>query len=785
MTRLNNDWEFTPEWSEEFLSGAGTYEPVRLPHTVKETPLHYVDSESYQMICGYRRVLRVPDDAAGRRVFLRFDGAAHIATVFLNGQALTTHRCGYTAFRVEVTDALRPGDNLLAVRLDTTENPQVPPFGYVIDYLTFGGLYRDVWMDIRPRKMISELFVTTPNLRSVNISCKADLGPEDSLRFDILDPSGRAVLSAADTDGKHKTYRPDGKIRPWSVDDPALYTCRATLLENGVEGDVIETVFGFRTAEFKADGFYLNGKKLFLRGLNRHQSYPYIGYAAPESLQREDARILKRELCCNAVRTSHYPQSQYFIDECDRQGLLVFTEFPGWQHVGDIRWQDQAVENLREMITQYRNHPSVILWGVRINESLDYDDFYTRTNAEAHALDPSRATSGVRDRVQSSFLEDVYAYNDFSHNGSNAWCREKKDVTPDMGKALLISESVGHMFPTKPFDPWEKRQEHALRHARVMDAAMADGEHAGFFGWCMFDYNTHRDFGSGDRVCYHGVLDAFRNPKLAAAVYAAQGNETPVLEVGSSMDIGEYPACDPGAVWVFTNADEVRLYRNGYFVTTLKPGAAFKALPRRPLEVTDTIGELLETCEGFDKAKAAAVHEVLTTLKGRGVEGLSPAARLKAGAALKKYGLTLADAGRLYGKYMSNWGGMSTVWRFDAFKDGALVSSVTRGGASGDLRLEVKVSSTALREGDAYDMSAIRVRLLDGCGNLAPYAQLPVTFTVRGDAEIVGPRTAVLEGGSTGTYIKTAGRAGSAVLTVSTAQTEPVDVNFTIREERK
>ena len=134
---------------------------------------------------------------------------------------------------------------------------------------------------------------------------------------------------------------------------------------------------------------------------------------------------------------------------------------------------------------------------------------------------------------------------------------------------------------------------------------------------------------------------------------------------------------------------------------------------------------------------------------------------------------------------MSNWGGMSTVWRFDAFKDGALVSSVTRGGASGDLRLEVKVSSTALREGDAYDMSAIRVRPLDGRGNLAPYAQLPVTFTVRGDAEIVGPRTAVLEGGSTGTYIKTAGRAGSAVLTVSTAQTEPVDVIFTIREDRK
>ena len=93
---------------------------------------------------------------------------------------------------------------------------------------------------------------------------------------------------------------------------------------------------------FRANGFYLNGKKTFLRGLNRHQSYPYIGYAAPESLQRQDARILKNELHCNAVRTSHYPQSQYFLDECDRLGLLVFTELPGWQHIGDGAWKDRA-----------------------------------------------------------------------------------------------------------------------------------------------------------------------------------------------------------------------------------------------------------------------------------------------------------------------------------------------------------------------------------------------------------------------------------------------------------
>ena len=186
----------------------------------------------------------------------------------------------------------------------------------------------------------------------------------------------------------------------WDIDSPKLYTCEVTL----ETGDVQRVKFGFRDIEFRADGFYLNGRRVFMRGLNRHQSYPYMGYAAPESLQREDARILKEELCCNAVRTSHYPQSQYFIDECDRLGLLVFTELPGWQHIGDERWKEQACENLREMILQYRNHPSIVLWGVRINESVDDDAFYARTNAIAHELDPSRPTSGVR-YIQKSSMD--------------------------------------------------------------------------------------------------------------------------------------------------------------------------------------------------------------------------------------------------------------------------------------------------------------------------------------------------------------------------------------------
>ena len=128
----------------------------------------------------------------------------------------------------------------------------------------------------------------------------------------------------------------------------------------------------------------------------------------------------------NAVRTSHYPQSHAFIEECDRRGILVFTEIPGWQYVSSSQhWRDICIQNVEEMVRQYRNHPSIFMWGVRVNESQDDDALYTKTNALAHSLDPTRPTSGVRYLEKSSLLEDIYSYNDFSHNGTNPGCRKK------------------------------------------------------------------------------------------------------------------------------------------------------------------------------------------------------------------------------------------------------------------------------------------------------------------------------------------------------------------------
>ena len=778
MLSLCNHWEFTPCWSDAFGSGEGKGTAVRLPHTVREIPQHYADHESYQMVCGYRRKLDLGPELAGKHLFLQFDGAAHIATVYINGKELAAHRTGYTGFRVEITEAVTlGGENLLAVKLDTTENGEVPPFGFVIDYLTYGGLYREVWLDIREKSYIQDLYITTPSLTTLKIKPTL-VGARGCIVLVELFKGERQLLRKAFTSDGVITVE-NLNVKPWDTDHPILYTCRVSLLKIGRVMDVRESKVGFRTIEFKADGFYLNGNKTFLRGLNRHQCWPYVGYAVPEKLQREDARILKEELGCVAVRTSHYPQSHHFIDECDRLGLLVFTEIPGWQHIGGEAWKFQAVENTREMVLQYRNHPSIVLWGVRINESQDDDELYKRTNAMARQLDPSRPTSGVRYIEKSSLLEDVYAYNDFSHTGNNPGCKPKKAVTPEEKKALLISEHNGHMFPTKSFDPWQKRQEHALRHMRVQNDAAADGQHVGCFGWCMFDYATHKDFGSGDRVCYHGVLDAFRNPKLAAYAYASQADTGPVLAVGSSMDIGDYPGGMIGDIAVFTNADHVYLYKNDNFVTELTKGD-WKGLPHGPMVLDDTVGCLLETQEGFEPQKAELLRSCLLAIRKRGLANMTPADMAKMGYAMMRYGMKYADAVALYGKYIGNWGGEATVWRLDAEKDGDIVASYTCS-PSAKLHLEAIPSHILLEEGDSYDMAAVRIRILDENGNIAPYAQLPVQFALEGPAELVGPQVVTAEGGMTGTYLKTTGESGEVKLTITTGRTESVELVFAVK----
>ena len=754
---FNNDWLFT----ENFDAGFDEAVSVRLPHTAKEIPYNYINCRDYQMVCGYRKIFTAPGDWQGKKLILRFDGAAHEATVFCNGERVGYHACGYTEFFFDITDLVRlGGENVIDVRLDTRESLNIPPFGFVIDYLCYGGLYREVTLEIKEPEYIKEVLIENTGLREIRVRIASECG---SLVTDIVDNSGAVISSAV---GKaFELNVPEAEL--WSVDSPALYTARVRAMRGSECVDEKRLRFGFRTVKFKSDGFYLNGERLKIRGLNRHQSYAYVGYAMPRSVQELDAEILKNELGVNAVRTSHYPQSQHFISRCDELGLLVFTEIPGWQHIGDEDWKRQAVKNTDEMVRQYMHHPSIMLWGVRINESQDCDELYRRTNAVAHTLDSGRQTSGVRYIEKSRLLEDVYAYNDFSHCGDNAGLKPKKSVTAKKHNGYLVSECNGHMFPTKAFDDERHRLDHALRHAKVLDAMYADDDISGIFPWCMFDYNTHQDFGSGDGICYHGVMDMFRNPKLASAVYASQSEDKPCCVVSSSMDIGEHPAGDIGRVYVFTNADCVRLFKDGVFVREFAPSREeYPALPHPPVIIDDFIGELLITQEGFDEKTAEAVKECLLAVAKFGPSSLPPKILAKFARLMLLKGFKFSDGVELYGKYIGNWGGEATKWRFDAVKGGKLICSVTRSPGQ-RVHLEVSTSKTQLCEGDTYDAAAVRIRAVDEYGNLAPYWQEPVILKCAGPIVLIGPEIISLKGGSGGCYVKTCGSSGSAELCVN------------------
>lgn len=787
----NDGWLFAPTFDPAIVRPVCTgveLEPVRLPHTVKTLPYNYCNENEYQRVSGYRREFFAPKEWQGRTVLLTFGAVAHDATVFCNGRRVFHHGCGYTAFTVDLTESLLLGQkNVVAVRCDSREDLNIPPFGGQIDFLTYGGIYRAVSLDVKEPAYLRDIFIEAQaegDFRIYSSTVGETIGC--TLQAEIRSPAGSRALYSGEL--SLPIVGTLNGVHPWSVEHPFLYTLTVRLIRPGTSGlpdrvlDEKSTRFGFRTIQFVAGGFYLNGQRVELRGLNRHQSYAYQGYAMPDSIQQLDAQLLKKQLGCNAVRTSHYPQSPAFLDACDELGLLVFVEMPGWQHIGDEAWQAQALQNCREMVCQCRNHPSVFLWGVRVNGSSDNEAFYKRTNEAVHRLDPTRPTGGVRIARKSQLLEDVYAYNDYSYSGRGPGCEPRSAVTPDLRKGYLISEFGGQQFPAKAFDDEPHRLAQALRHAAVLNDAIAQQGVAGALGWCMADYNTHREFGSGDRICYHGVTDLFRNPKLSAAVYASQ--KTPrspsdvVFEVSSSMALGDHPGGFAGACWVFTNAESVRLYRGNDFIAEFTPDrrGRFAALPHPPIEIQDFVGSLLEKYEGLDQSTAPQVAAILNEMR-RDALNLSPLSR----ARVLSLRLSANDLLRMYYKYIGVLGGPSSVYRFEAVWHGRTVRTVVKEPVQ-SVRLECVVHNPILTDGPTWDCAAVSLRAIDQNGNLLPYCGEAVQLSVEGPVKILGPAIVPLRGGMAGTYLATTGEAGRAVLHCRMEGALDVEAALTVRK---
>lgn len=716
MLPINRNWRYSPkvvDGGHAIRFDDSGFDQVVVPHTNKRLPWHSFDDKTYEFVSLYRRRFKLPAEAKGKRVFVDFEGVMTASTVWINGQNLGEYKGGYTPFSFELTHHVNfDGDNLLAVDVDSTERPDIPPFGYEVDYLTFGGIYREVWLRVVPSTYIENIFAMPKDVlndnRTLEVRCYLD-GPASewnrprTLEVELLDgdtvvsKATQKITGQAPAPGKPAqqvvTLNNLGAIKLWDLQNRNLYHVRVQLLEGGkvVDGDTRR--LGFREATFTDQGFSLNGKVIKLRGLDRHQTFPFVGQAMPGRVQRRDALILRNQLKCNIVRTSHYPQSRHFLDACDEIGLLVLEEIPGWQHIGDKAWQDIAVDNVSRMVRRDWNHPSIILWGVRINESRDNHDFYVRTNAMAHSLDPSRQTGGIRYFQESEFLEDVFTMNDFGF-----------PLKPPNHPKYLNTEFVGHTYPTKTIDSLERLREHTIRHARVHDQLASNPQYAGGIGWCAFDYNTHANFGSGDRICYHGVSDIFREPKPAAGFYKSQ--------------------CDP--------SEEIVLEPTFHWA-------------RNDESIGFTVAMVSSNCD----------HLKFWVDDGKGYRMVN-----EGDPDRKQFShLRYAPFSVPLGEQLRDWGDL----RIDGYIGDKLVISKKYSGKGIDQQFAVLPDDTELIA-DGADTTRVVLRVNDEYGQVRPFANDPIIFELDGPAEIIGDNPFALIGGTGAIWIRAKEQPGTVTL---------------------
>ncbi len=719
---FNDNWLFA---SQKLALDApdDAFESVVLPHTNQVFSHRSADADAYQFVSTYRKRFRLPEDQNGRLVFLDFDGAMVASAVYLNDWFVGSHLGGYTPFSFDATPYLNDDENIVTVYLDSTERPDVPPFGNMVDFLTFGGIYRDVHLRMVDPCHIQHVFARpTQVLTSPRLTCDIQLNdyrPDLTLSGTLRDQHDTVIAStqhALSPECAALEFPEPLDVELWSLNQPILYSLELTLFEHASQLDTIHTRIGFREAEFRPDGrFYLNGEAVKLVGLNRHQTYPFIGAAAPARLQRQDADILKYELGCNVVRTSHYPQSPHFLDRCDEIGLLVFEEIPGWQHLGDANWQNFVLRDVRAMIERDRNRPSIILWGVRINESPDNSGLYTRTNRLAHQLDPTRQTGGVRDFLESEFLEDVFTYNDFSNT-----------VLEPIHQPHLITEFGGHMFPTKSWDNEERRIQHALLHANVQNLQLGCDKIAGAIGWCAFDYNTHHEFGSGDHICHHGVMDIFRLPKWAAYVYRSQlsPEQAVVLQAATHWTMGDRAGGGNDPLVVFSNCEEIEVFVGTAFIGRYQPDrATYNHLAHPPFTV-----------------------------------------RWPAGSTL--------------------WGQAFGDLRIVGYIGGEVVAEqvIASDHTAHALLLE---TDTPQLQADGSDMTRLVVKITDRYGNILPYTVCVVQVELVGDATLIGENPLPIIGGQAALYVKSGRRRGSVRITAGTPGLLPASVSLILENQKR
>ncbi|OCX52827.1 beta-galactosidase [Mucilaginibacter sp. PPCGB 2223] len=616
QTLFNTGWEFvkdidTATSKKILLSKADKtldWEKITLPHTPHIEPVIKI-KEQWQGTCYYRKYFTMPAANKGKYIAVQFDAAMNDADVYLNGKHVYKHVGGYLPFTIDVSHKIKFGaQNCLLVKLVNEDNPHIPPGKPVkdLDFNFYGGIYRSAWLIVKDPVHISNA-----------VAANHEAGGGVMVHYEDVTAASAKVVVKTEVENAAKAAAPvqvlvsfmgkDGKKvaenrsiiqkvsgtaifeqsltikspKLWSPMHPNLYSLVVQVIKNNKVADQLGQLVGIKTFRFTADAFYLNGEKLNIVGTNRHQEYPYVGYALSDNAQYNDAWKIK-EAGMNFVRCSHYPPSPVFLNACDQLGILVMDAIPGWQFFGDEIFQKNSYQNIRDMIHRDRNHASIVLWEASLNESGMSKAYMTEANRIVHAELP------FKDVYSIGWID--YAYDVFSParqhaKAPNYWKKYSK------GKPVLLAEygdweyyAQNAGFNQKAYEGLksEERNSRQLRtdgEARMLQQAYnfqeahnddLKGPNFGDVNWLMFDYKR----GYASDIESSGIMDIYRLPKFAFYFYQSQYGPKPDDKgFGKPMVFIANYWNDPATktVKVYSNCDEVELLLNGKPIARQKP----------------------------------------------------------------------------------------------------------------------------------------------------------------------------------------------------------------------
>ena len=547
------------------------------------------------------RGIIVPKAWQGKTIWLRFEGAMMVAKVYLNGEKVFEHRGGYLPFTIDLSDKLLFGrNNRLLVHLDNRNNPVTGPKPLdSLDFNYYGGLYREVRLFVRDSLHITDeiladraagggIFVTYPNVTPARaeVSVKTHVANSGaaSRRFGIDHKlsdgdcivasfsSGPMNLESA-KDVEHTAVFTVESPRLWSPRSPALYNLSTRIVSGDRVVDRRETQIGIRRIEIGKEGFSINGEKMFLRGVNRHQEYPYVGYALSPNADYRDAKLIK-EAGFDYVRLSHYPHSRHFLRAADELGLVLLNAILGWQYYNpDPAFSDHIRQTCRDLVRRDRNHPSVIAWECSLNESQMPSDLVDSLHGIVHEEYPGDQawSAGWLPEGYDIYLQArqhrlphpeipipdkpyiVSEYGDWEYYAQNAGFNQ--DSWQSLSEAKRSSRQLLAHGEARLLQQATNVQE--AHNDNLSTPAFADGY------WVMFDYNR----GYAEDLEASGLMSLERIAKPAWYFFRSQRDAEELSGLYSSGPFAhianEWRSDSARSVRVFSNADEVELFVNG------------------------------------------------------------------------------------------------------------------------------------------------------------------------------------------------------------------------------